>query len=65
MAKKIFTPLTAEQVQAEFNAYTFKGHTVTDWVKIEGKDVHVAIVEVDGKLKTYVNGQLQNESEVR
>lgn len=64
MAKKIFTPLTADQVAAEFNAYQFKGYTLTDWVKIDGKNHHVAIVEAEGKIKTYVNGQLQNESEV-
>lgn len=65
LAKKIFTPLTADQVQNEFNARMFGGYTLTDWVKIDGKNHHVAMVEVDGKIKTYVDGQLQSETEVR
>lgn len=64
MVKKIFIPLTAQQVQNEFHARAFDGTTVTDWVKVDGKKVHIAIVEVAGKLQTYVNGQLQNETEV-
>lgn len=65
MAKKIFTPLTPEQVQNEYNTRTFSGYTLTDWVKIDGKPRHIAMVEVDGKIKTYLDGQLQSETEVR
>lgn len=64
MAKKIFTPLTPEQVQNEFHARPFSGTTVIDWVKIDGKKRHIAIVEVAGKIQTYLDGQLQNETEV-
>lgn len=64
MAKKIFTPLTADQIQNEFNARAFSGYTLIDWVKIDGKNRHIAMVEVAGKIQTYVDGQLQNETEV-
>jgi len=64
MAKKIFAPLSAEQVQNEYNARAFSGYTLTAWVNIDGKKRHIAMVETAGKIQTYVDGQLQNESEV-
>ncbi len=64
MAKKIFTPLTPDQIQNEYSARSFSGYTLTDWVKIDGKKRHIAMVEVGGKIQTYVDGQLQNETEV-
>lgn len=64
MSKKIFTALNAEQIQNEFTGRAYSGYTLTDWVKIDGKKVHIAMVETAGKILTYVNGQLQDESEV-